>query len=272
MAFVKNPVTLLEPPKAGPVDTFALMRERVRVLAGDATSEATYYGSNLQNRHDFDTPANHYGYALALTRSGRGAQAIAQLQPLLRIAPDNLILKLALADARLQAGQRAPALEIYQALNAQSPRNRAVALAYAKALTAGGDKAQASLAAGLLRPMLDDASEPEIYSAYARASDEAGDDVRASEAYADASYYAGRPFDAMEQLKRLLKRNDLDYYARARIQARITELTPLVLELRKRKIQTEDNPDGRQQQLQQGGDCLGRLCLDFGTAPVDAWQ
>ena len=272
MAFVKNPVTLLKPPKAGPIDTFALMRERVRVLAGDATSEATYYSSNLQNRHDFDAPANHYGYALALTRSGRGAQAIAQLQPLLRIAPDNLILKLALADARLQAGQRAPALEIYQALNAQSPRNRAVALAYAKALTAGGDKAQASLAAGLLRPMLDDASEPEIYSAYARASDEAGDDVRASEAYADASYYAGRPFDAMEQLKRLLKRNDLDYYARARIQARITELTPLVLELRKRKIQTEDNPDGRQQQLQQGGDCLGRLCLDFGTAPVDAWH
>ena len=101
---------------------------------------------------------------------------------------------------------------------------------------------------------------------------EAGDDVRASEAYADASYYAGRPFDAMEQLKRLLKRNDLDYYARARIQARITELTPLVLELRKRKIQTEDNPDGRQQQLQQGEDCLGRLCLDFGTAPVDAWH
>src|SRR6185437_687934 len=34
MAFVKNPVTLLEPPKAGPIDTFALMRERVRVLAG----------------------------------------------------------------------------------------------------------------------------------------------------------------------------------------------------------------------------------------------
>ena len=51
----------------------------------------------------------------------------------------------------------------------------------------------------------------------------------------------------MEQLKRLLKRDDLDYYARARIQARIADLTPLVLELRKRKIQTVDNPDGRSQ-------------------------
>ena len=250
IAFVKNPATLAMAPKAGPIDTFALMRERVRVLAGDATREAAYYSSSLKSRHDFDTPANRYGYALALTGSGRGALAIAQLQPLLRTAPDNLILKLALADAELQAGQRAAALDIYKALNAQSPRNRAVALAYANALTAGGDKSQASLAASLLRPMLDDASEPEIYSAYARANEGAGDKVRAGEAYADASYYAGRPFDAMEQLKRLLQRNDLDYYARVRIEARITELTPLVLELRKRKIQTADNPDGRQQQVQ----------------------
>jgi predicted Zn-dependent protease len=122
-----------------------------------------------------------------------------------------------------------------------------VALAYAKALTAGGDTTQATTAASLLRPLLDEADEPDIYRSYARASSKAGDNVRAGEAYADASYLSGRPFDAMEQLKRLLKRNDLDYYARARIQARIADLTPLVLELRKRKIQTEDNPDGRSQ-------------------------
>lgn len=271
IAFVKNPAVLNAPAKPGAGDdTYALMRERVRVLAGDATREATYYSSNLQNRREFDTPANRYGYALALTRSGRGALAIGQLQPLLRSAPDNQILKLALADAELQAGQRASALAIYQELNAQSPRDRAVALAYAKALTAGADKTQAGLAASLLRPMLNDASEPEIYSAYARASDAAGDSVRAGEAYADASYYSGRPFDAMEQLKRLLKRDDLDYYARARIQARITELTPLLLELRKRRIQTKDNPDG--QQLQPGEACRGRLCFGLDATPANAWQ
>ncbi len=271
IAFVKDPTTLVEAPETGPLDMYALMRERVRVLGGDATREATYYGSNLHDRRAFDTPANHYGYALALTRSGRGAQAISQLQPLLRQAPDNPVLKLALADAELQAGQRVSALAIYQALNAQSPRNRAVALAYAKALTAGGDKAQASLAASLLRPMLNDASEPEIYSAYARAIDAAGDSVRAGEAFADASYYSGRPFDAMEQLKRLLNRDNLDYYARARIQARITELTPLLLELRKRKIQTQDNPDGRQQ-LGPDGHCAAAPCFGVGTAPVEAWR
>ncbi|RCS28723.1 M48 family peptidase [Rhodanobacter denitrificans] len=270
IAFVKDPATLLRPSVRGGLDTYALMRERVRVLAGDATKLATYYSASLQSRPDFDTPANRYGYALALTRSGRGAIAAGELQPLLQSHPDNLILKLALADARLQAGQHAAALAMYTELNTQSPRNRAVALAYAKALTAGGDKAQASLAANLLRPLLDDASEPEVYSAYARASEKAGDSVRAGEAFADASYYSGRPFDAMEQLKRLLKRDDLDYYARARIQARISELTPLVLELHKRKIKTEDNPDGRQQQLRPDGGCDSRLCFSLGAGPDGA--
>jgi predicted Zn-dependent protease len=268
IAFVKDPAALLRVPAAdGNPNTFALMRERVRVLAGDAPKLAIYYSANLQKQRGFDTPANHYGYALALTRSGRGAQAIGQLQPLLRTHPDNLILQLALADAHLQAGQRAAAMTIYRQLNTQSPRNRAVALAYANALTAAGDKAQASTAANLLRPLLDNASEPEIYNAYARASDKAGDSVRAGEAFADASYYSGRPFDAMEQLKRLLQRDDLDYYARVRIQARITELTPLVLELHKRKIDTDDNPD-RQQRLQPDERCGNRLCFGIGSAPT----
>jgi predicted Zn-dependent protease len=261
--FVKDPTRLLQAAAAKNPSTYQLMRERVDVLVNDATRQAAYYGNNMQRRA-FDTPAHRYGYALALTRSGRGAQAIVQLQPLVKAHPDNLILQLAMADARLQAGQRAAALAIYDELNRQSPRNRAVAQAYAGALTAGGDKTQAALAANLLRPLLENASEPEIYSAYARASDAAGDPVRAGEAFADASYYSGRPFDAMEQLKRLLKRKDLDYYARARIQARITELTPLVLELQKRRVKTEDNPDVHQQFGRDAG-CDAQPCLDAGS-------
>jgi len=243
--FVKDPTTLLPPSVEVGAGTYALMRERVRVLAGDASKLVAYYRGKFDNR-GFDTPATRYGYALALTGNGNGAQAITQLTPLLADQPDNLILLLALADAHLQAGQRAEALAIYDRLNTRSPRNRAVALAYARALTLGGDSGQAGIAAGLLRPLLSNAVEPDIYTAYARASEQAGDSVRAGEAFADAAYYAGRPFDAMEQLKRLLKRDNLDYYARVRIQARISELTPLVLELSKRKIQTRDRPDGDQ--------------------------
>ena len=270
IAYVKDPTALL-PAKPGAgqgASTYLLMRERVRVLSNDAYRMSTYY-AGLLGRQDgrYNTPENHYGYALALTRSGQGAKAVAQLQPLLAAYPDDLPLRLAMADARLQAGERAAALSIYAALNTESPRNKAIGLAYANALTFGGSKEQGAQAAELLRPMLEDTDEPSLFTAYARAAERAGDKVRAGEAYAQASYLSGRPFDAMEQLKGLLKRNDLDYYARARIQAHIAELTPLVLELRKRRISTDDNPDGNDQSQQQfGPGCAGHLCfgLDAG--------
>ncbi|WP_114239418.1 M48 family metalloprotease [Dyella sp. C9] len=260
IAYVKDPTALANRTDKGGPDNFLLMRERIRVLSGDATQLATYYGSNLQNQRGFDTPSNRYGYALALTRSNRGAKAVDELQPLLTAHPDNQVLRMAMADARLQAGQRAAALDIYAALNQQSPRNRAIAMGYANALTDGGTPQDAKQAAEMVMPMLDNNDEPELYRTYARAAEKAGDPVRSGEAYADAAYLSGRPFDAMEQLKRLLQRPDLDYYARARIQARINDLTPLVMELRKRKVQTDDNPDGRSQ-LQGNGNCQGRLCF-----------
>jgi len=250
IAYVKDPTTLLNAKGEDPngPSTYLLMRERVRVLSDDPYHMATYYGSLIAaSKPGNDTMENHYGYALALTRTGQGSKAIVQLQPLLVKYPQSIVLRLGMADARLQAGERAAALDIYAALNTQSPHNKAIAVAYANALTQGGTGTQAAQAADLLRPMLESTDEPDIFTAYARASERAGDPVRAGEAYAQASYLSGRPFDAVEQLKGLLKRKDLDYYARARIQAHIAELTPLVMELRKRRVSTDDNPDGNDQ-------------------------
>jgi beta-barrel assembly-enhancing protease len=270
IAYVKDTTTLMAASSnAASPNNYLLMRERVRVLSDDPYRMATYY-SELLARKDgsYNTVENHYGYALALTRSGQGAKAVPQLQPLLDKYPGNLVLRLAMADARFQAGERTSALDMYAALNTQSPRNKAIGVAYANALTVGGTKAQATQAAQMLRPMLEDTDEPDLFTAYAHASEKAGDSVRAGEAYAQASYLSGRPFDAMEQLKGLLKRNDLDYYARARIQAHIAEITPLVMELRKRRVSTDDNPDGTnqsQQQLGSNGLCSGHLCFGLGN-------
>ena len=52
--------------------------------------------------------------------------------------------------------------------------------------------------------------------------------------------FNGRAEDALNQLKLLTKRADLDYYQRTRIEARIEEMTPIVLELRRRKIKPAD--------------------------------
>ncbi|APG02500.1 peptidase M48 [Luteibacter rhizovicinus DSM 16549] len=234
----------IAPDSAG--DTYALMRERIRVLSGDARKLADIYATNLK-RKDFDTAANRYGYAIALIRSGHGMQAVEQIQPLLVSQPASVVLRLALADAYVEAGRHGDAMAIYKTLHENSPRNGAVTLGYARALTDTGRADESRTAATLLRPMLDDSDDPEIFRTFARASERSGDSVRAAEAYADSAYLAGRPFDAMEQLRRLLKRDDLDYYQRSRIQARISDLTPLLLELRKKRVTTDDNPDGRSQ-------------------------
>lgn len=245
IAYVHDPSALVGPTRehAGNLSMYLLMRERVRVLSGEPSRLVKYYGNNLVDGHGFDTPANRYGYALALIASGRGDKAVDQLHGLLRTHPDNSVLRLALADAQFQAGQHGKALAIYQDLNDQSPRDPAIALPYAKALLRSDDKALSAQAEALLRPILDDSEDPDVYRTYARASAAAGKPARAAEADADVSYLSGRPFDALQQLKRVLQRDDLDYYARARVQARIADLTPLVMELRKRKVQTPDNPD-----------------------------
>jgi beta-barrel assembly-enhancing protease len=270
IVYVKDSTTLASASAgAASPNNYLLMRERVRVLSDDPFRMSTYYGELLSRKDGaFNTTENHYGYALALTRSGQGVKAIPQLQPLLDKYPNSLVLRLAMADAKYQAGQRAAALDIYATLNTESPRNKAIGVAYAHALTVGGSKAEAAQAAQMLRPMLEDTDEPDLFTEYAHASEKAGDSVRAGEAYAQASYLSGRPFDAMEQLKTLLKRTDLDYYARARIQAHIAEITPLVMELRKRRVSTDDNPDGNnqtQQQLGSNAACSGHLCFGLGN-------
>ena len=56
----------------------------------------------------------------------------------------------------------------------------------------------------------------------------------------EAAYLNGRPEQALIQLQNLKKRDDLDFYARARIDARIAAITPEVLELRRQGIRDPD--------------------------------
>lgn len=225
------------------LELYALMRERVRVLSDDPSKALDYYHAHM-HRAGYDTPAIEYGYALALTRDHQAGKALARIKPLAAKYPSSLPIQLALADAFNQDGHEAKALGIYASLNAGTPHDRAIVLAYADALIRDKSKNHARKAAALIKPLLNDADEPQLFQTYARASEIAGNKVDAGEAWANASYLSGRPFDAMEQLKRLLQRKDLNYYQRARIQADIDQLRPILLELRKRHIHTKDRNPG----------------------------
>lgn len=221
---------------------YKLMRERVRVLASNQPMQtANYFADNLRNTQGFDTVANRYGYTLALVRAGDAKKAVPLADKLAAEHPDQLVLQLAAGSAEAMAGQRDAALKRYATLEGEYPDNRALVLAHAQALLLTNDLASAKLAQKILRPQVtNDDEDPDLQSVFARACELAGNRVRAGEAHAEAAYLNGRAEDALNQLKDLTKRSDLDYYQRARIEARIAEITPVVLELRRRKIRPED--------------------------------
>ena len=75
---------------------------------------------------------------------------------------------------------------------------------------------------------------------FARASELAGDANRAVEAHAEAAFLAGRAEDALKQFDSLKQRDDVDYVQRARVEARMAEIMPVVLEMRRAGLRPED--------------------------------
>ncbi len=226
--------------QSGGTGQFDLARERLRVLSADSPRDALREYDRLAGNGKLDD-AQRYGQAVARLRSNQAAAATETLAQLLAKRPGDVWLTLGLAEAESRTGKTASADSRFEALTRQMPNNRAVALTYAQALVERDGAAAGTRAQEVLRPLLSrSGGDPEFQQLFGRACEIGGDPVRAGEALAQAAYLNGRPEQALIQLNTLKKRPDLDYYARARIEARIAAITPTVLELRRQGIRDED--------------------------------
>lgn len=225
---------------------FGWARERLRVLSANTPQAAIREYEQLAASRPLD-PGQRYGLAVARMRAGDGNGARRDLQLLLADDPDELWLVLAMAEAESRAGMSEAADARLAPLSTRMPDNRAVALTRAGLLAERGTAEAGRLAQAVLRPLNATAANDPIYQrTFARASELAGDPVRAGEAWAEADYLGGRAERALVQLHTLRKRDDLDYYARARIDARIAAITPEVLELKRQGVRDEDLRRGPQ--------------------------
>ena len=224
---------------------FPWARERLRVLSADTPAAAIREYERMRRAGALSDP-QRYGLALARLLDGQWRVAAEDLLPLLASHPGDVWISLALGQAEARAGRAAAADARFEALVDRMPGNAAVALTYAGVLNERNTPAAGRRAQAVLRPLLATAaSDPTFQQAFARASEISGDPIRAGEAWAEAAYLNGRPEQALVQLNTLKKRDDLDYYARARIDARIAAITPVVLELRREGIRDEDLSRGR---------------------------
>jgi len=223
---------------------FEWARERLRVLSADSTTELEReYADMAKRQKDGLNDAQRYGQALAVMRGGRSgaAQARQTLASLLQTRPDNLWLALGLGEAESRAGLGAQANTRFEQLLREHPNSRPVALTYAEILNEQGTREAGQRAQAMLRPLLSQSgNDPVFQQRYARASELAGDSVRASEAYAEAAFLSGRPEQSLMQLQALKRNPALDYVGRARVDARIEAITPTVLELRRQGVQDPD--------------------------------
>jgi predicted Zn-dependent protease len=231
--------------RPGPVDRqwFAWAQARMRVLSASSPTVALdELRQRRQANPDGFGAADRYGLALAQIQVGEFSLA---LQELARLQGQDSPwwVDLAVAEAQYLGGHRALGRASFEQLSQTKPNNRAVALTFANVLIRTGEQAEGLRAQAVLRPLLlTQGDDPDLQTSFARASELAGDPVRAAEAHAEAALLAGGAEDALNQLNALKQRDDLDYYQRARIDARIVEITPWVLELRERGRKASERP------------------------------
>jgi predicted Zn-dependent protease len=225
----------------GATGLFLWARERLRVFSANTADEAVREYESIRRSTGELTPPQRYGLALAQMRGSQPAVAANAFAQLLQEQPGNQWLELALAEAQAVTGDAADARTRLQALLKRAPNNRPVALTFARILNDQGSKAGGQQARAVLQPLLDaSGDDPVFQQAFARACELSGDSIKAGEAYAQVAYLNGRPEQALTQLQNLKRRESLDYYARARVEARIAAITPEVLELREAGVRDPD--------------------------------
>ena len=219
---------------------FGWARERLRALSANTPTQAISEYGHLARSAPLDE-AQRYGLAVAQLEAGNGTEAARGFEALLQSHPGDTWIELGLAQAQARQGRHAEADASFETLVQRMPRNRAVVLAYAETLVERKTAATGRRAQDILRPLMASSSQdPVFHRTFARASEIAGDPVRAGEAWAETAFLNGRAEQALMQLNTLRRRDDLDYYARARIDARIAAITPTVLELRRQGIRDPD--------------------------------
>jgi predicted Zn-dependent protease len=229
-------------PKPEPTDgrDFYLVQARLRVMSAKTPDVALDWFDHRKQRADIsetELDAIEYGRAIALQQKGQYEEARRILVHLDERNP-HIAIELQMAELDYESGNQGGSIDRLAGLYHSFPGNHAISMHYAEALLKDRDATHAETAAVVLRQQLrkhDD--DPRIYELYARSANVSGDDIRAQEAIAESYYLRGGVHEAAMQLQELAKRDDLDYYQRSRITARINELRLELAELGKEETE-----------------------------------
>jgi predicted Zn-dependent protease len=223
----ENRAQNLPVPKPSSGKNFYLVQARLRAMTAKTPDEALEWFNHRLEQADSsqaESDAIFYGSAIAHQNKGEYLEARNLLQSLLD-RDYHIAYELQMADLDLDSGRDQQAVDTLSGLYNSFPGNHAISLQYAQALLKNQDPGQAKTAGEVLRKqLLEYPNDPLLYELYARSANIAGDSVKAKEAIAESYYLRGGVHEAAMQLQRLADSEDLDFYQRSRITARISEL------------------------------------------------
>jgi predicted Zn-dependent protease len=222
IAETKERAAQLDVTPAAPSLSYALTRERLRVLSTPAGEDPrSYYAATVDNEPDA-TSAQIYGQALALMMAGQPSKAVPIFERLRAADPTMLQYHTALGQAQLQAGDGDESLQTLKRARELFPRNVAVTIRYAETLMQKGDSKQAH---EILLDLFNTVPPtPEQAKLTALAANAAGD---VADSYFYMSEYhilSGDLLLAVNQLQLALAVPKISEVQRARFEARLDEI------------------------------------------------
>jgi predicted Zn-dependent protease len=172
----------------------------------------------LLEEHDGDHAAARYGLVLALTRSGQYAEATMALEPLLASQGNNVTVNLAAAELDINRGDLDQALARVDRLLTINPDNYPLQEAKADILLRARNYAEAERVINRLAAQRE--NDPDVWYLAAEIRGLAGNIIGVHTARAEYFMLAGDLDQADEQLGLAATRVADDYVQSARIQAR----------------------------------------------------
>jgi len=202
--------------------SYALIKERVRVLGTPPGSDPREYYASFKADDPDTSLAQVYGKALAQLMAGDAAGAVPEFQRLVANHPEVLMFHSALGQAQLSAGNTHAALDTLERARALAPRNVPVTVRYGEALLqAGRPKKAHEVLLDLFNNVPPTQAQIRLTALAANA---AGDVADAYSYMAEYHIQSGDLPLAINQLELALSVPNLSDVQRARFVARLKEL------------------------------------------------
>lgn len=204
---------------------FYLMKARVNVITAPNSGEAVnYFRRKLQDPTAKNLPANQYGYALALDRSNRLAEAEKIMEDLATKYPDQPVYQMGLAEVDDDASNPQQALKELNKIIGLYPDYYPLVIQYASTLI---DAKQEQRAIDFIKQeQLQQPNDPVLYKLLSKAEGQIGNLGSAYQARARYFKLLGDRQMAVVQLQQALEVPNLSADDRAAINAELNSLRP----------------------------------------------